>query len=83
MSLFIAPAISPIPLPTETSSPSAPPIETQQPTIEPTQTAKPTPIGDAFYGPSLLLLTIGTVTVVVAAIAGILVYFKKRNPHIK
>jgi hypothetical protein len=63
------------PFPTLTLSPSRSP--TQQPTLEPTQTANPTlePSNDGDYFPLIGLVVI----VIVVAVAGSLVYFKKHK----
>jgi hypothetical protein len=67
------PTIAPSPIPSFTPSPSP----TQQPTSKPTQSAKPTIapfIEDTNYVPALLLPVLSIV-----AVAGVLVYFKKRK----
>jgi hypothetical protein len=75
------PTLSPIPTPslspTPTPEPSSSPSPTQQPTLEPNSSDSPTLIIDNFPNYPLYLL-LGIVVVVIAAIIGVLVYFKRR-----
>jgi hypothetical protein len=68
-----SPSSSPTPSITPSSSP------TQHPTIEPSQLVTPSPFGDVLYGPNTLPLTMGIVIIVIIALAGVLVYFKRRK----